>query len=62
MSTNGGRKAQKWGWQHPRTSTQPITLTDYLTQTRGERVVNHDKLTPEYVSWHDRVSARHRRK
>jgi hypothetical protein len=54
MAGNGGRKAKRYGYLNPRTSTKPISLAEYVEGSYRDRVVNDDRLTPEYKAWYDK--------
>lgn len=53
------RRVAKWSHLHPRTSTGPILLEEYVRRESRDRVVNHDKLNPEWMAWHDRMTAKY---
>lgn len=42
----------------PRTSTQPIRLSEYVEANRKSRLVDDETLNPEWKAWYDRVEAK----
>jgi len=49
------RRAMKWSHLHPRTSTNPIGLAEYLARQERSMVIDADRLNPDFVQWVERM-------
>lgn len=51
------RRAMKWSYLFPRTSTNPIGLSEYLDRQERSVVVDYDRLNPDFIAWYERMRA-----